>query len=975
MPAGPHDDPSAITVLYTSRGSSLFAGLYRDLWLRTIAALALIALAVGAGWTGTNALIGRNIRRIADAAGRLRERDFRTRVAKDVSGSEFQLIAVQLDEMAKELELREREWRSSIERQAHQVDLLRRIAQTDPLDEVLASICEFAEEQVPGARASLLLVNADRRVTSCIAPHLPQSYWTRLIGVTAVSGAGSCGTAIAENRVVVSDDIETDSLWIHYRHLAGAHGLRACWSYPVVSAGNRVLGSFALYFDVQRAPRTDELPVSRMAAELAAVAIDRHYTGEALAQSEAEYRSLFETNPYPMWVSETTSGRFLAVNESAIKHYGFSRDAFLGMRVSDLDASPSRTNVNAETSEHHGDVPPAANGIRLHRDARGDTLEVELAYFPLRFQGRNATLALISDVTYRSTLTHTIREQKEFFSLLMGSTVEAICGLDENGCCTFANAACERLLGYSAKELVGRPMHALTHSKHEDGSPYDEASCQIQNGIASGTHVHVDDEVFWRKDGTSLPVEYWAYPVVREGRIAGSIVTFIDTTERRRQQEELRRRATFDDLTGLLNRPSFVTALESRLQRVDVSECRPIVAIMDLDGFKEVNDSLGHAAGDELLRGVARRLTEMLGPSADLGRLGGDEFAFVLEERDGLPTASRIESIINIIRQPFSISGLDLEIRGSVGAARFPGAGTDVDTLLRSADAAMYFAKKEGQGFALTDRIDAGSTRPFLLSELRRALQEEEFVLHFQPTIPLQGQSLFGFEALIRWNHPCLGTVSPDDFMPMIEVSDLIHPLTEWVISSAISSFKEIVDVWPDSFVAVNVSMRNLINQRFASRVRSLLDEHQFPARNLKIEVTESAVMSDPERTQKALNDLHAQGIRIAIDDFGTGHSSLAYLQKLPVDDLKIDRSFVGDILGNHSSRTIVLTIISLAHSLGISVTAEGIETEDVMQMLRRAGCDYGQGYHIGRPMAFDLLQGWLKATQFLEDCRVNRRA
>ncbi|WP_232039199.1 EAL domain-containing protein [Ralstonia wenshanensis] len=975
MAAGPQDDPSAITVLYTSRGSSLFAGLYRDLWLRTIAALVLIALAVGAGWTGTNALIGRNIRRIADAAGRLRERDFRTRVANDVSGSEFQLIAVQLDEMAKELERREREWQSSIERQSHQVDLLRRIARTDPLDSVLASICEFAEEQVPGARASLLLVDEDRRVTNCIAPHLPKTYWLGLIGVKAVSGAGSCGTAIAENRVVVSSDIETDSLWVDYRHLAGAHGLRACWSYPVVSAGSRVLGSFALYFDVQRVPHTDELPVSRMAAELAAVAIDRHYTGEALSQSEAEYRSLFETNPYPMWVSETTSGRFLAVNESAIKHYGFSREAFLGMRVSDLDVPATLANESDATSEHPDAVAPVENGIRLHRDARGDTLEVELAYFPLRFQGRNATLALISDVTYRSTLTHTIREQKEFFSLLMGSTVEAICGLDQNGCCTFANAACERLLGYSAKELIGRPMHALIHSKHEDGSPYNVASCQIQNGIASGVHVHVDDEVFWTKGGTPLPVEYWAYPIVRDGQIAGSIVTFIDTTERRRQQEELRRRATFDELTGLLNRSSFVTALESRLRRADIMDRRPVVAIMDLDGFKEVNDSLGHATGDELLREVARRLLGMLGPSADIGRLGGDEFAFVLEEMDDLPTSGRIEAIMNFLRQPFSISGLDLEIRGSVGAARFPGAGSDVDSLLRSADAAMYFAKKEGQGFALTDSIDAGSTRPFLLSELRRALQEEEFELHFQPTIPFQGQSLFGFEALIRWNHPNLGMVSPDDFMPMIEVSDLIHPLTEWVIASAVSRFKEIVNVWPDAFVAVNVSMRNLMNQKFASRVRALLEEHRFPTRNLKIEVTESAVMSDPDRTQRALNDLHALGVRIAIDDFGTGHSSLAYLQKLPVDDLKIDRSFVGDILENHSSRTIVLSIISLAHSLGISVTAEGIETEDVMQMLRSAGCDYGQGYHIGRPMAFDLLHGWLDATQFLEAFSADRKS
>lgn len=962
MPAGPHDDPSAITVLYTSHGSIVFAGLYRELWLRALAALALIALAVSAGWTGTNALIGKNIRRIADAAARLRERDFRTRVAHEVSGSEFQLIAVQLDEMAKELELRERDWMSSIERQSHQVDLLRRIAQAEPLDGILRSLCEFAEEQVPGAQASLLLVDEDRYVTRYIAPKLPESYCKNLIGARAMSGAGSCGTAITERRVIVSEDIESDPLWADFRDLATAHGLRACWSYPVISTGDRVFGSFALYFNEQRAPRPDELPVSRMAAELAAVAIDRYQTGEALAQSEAEYRSLFETNPYPMWVSERTSGRFLAVNDSAIQHYGFSREAFLALRVSDLDAPDRQADERGPTSAG-GEAPPvAAKGVALHRDARGDTLEVEVAYFPIRFQGTHATLTLISDVTYRSALTHTIREQKEFFSLLMGSTIEAIRGLDENGCCTFANAACERLLGYSAKEMVGKPMHALVHGRHEDGSPYELASCQIQNSIASGTHVHVDSEVFWKSDGTSLPVEYWAYPIVRDGRVAGSIVTFIDTTERRRQQAELRRRATFDDLTGLLNRPSFVAALEARLQRADVHERRPVIAILDLDGFKEVNDSLGHATGDQLLRGVAERLSDQLGPNADVGRLGGDEFAFVIDEGHGAAIVARIEAVMESIRRPFSISGLDLAINGSVGAARYPGAGVDVDTLLRSADAAMYVAKKEGHGFTLTDRVDAGTPRPFLLSELRRALQEEEFFLLLQPIIPLQGQPHFGFEALIRWNHPRLGVVGPGEFMPMVEVSDLIHPLTDWVIETAVLQLKSIINRWPNTFVAVNVSMRNLMDQNFSSRVESLLEKHRFPTNHLKLEVTESAVMADPDRTLRALGELHGLGVRIAIDDFGTGYSSLAYLQKLPVDDLKIDQSFVSDLSESHASRTIVLSIISLAHSLGISVTAEGIESEESMQMLRTAGCDFGQGYYIGRPMPFDAVDGWLKS-------------
>ncbi|VVD60279.1 membrane protein [Pandoraea eparura] len=836
--AGSPDDPSAIIVLYTSRGSSVFASLRRDLWLGTLVAAALILLAVGAGWTGTNALIGRNIRRIANAAARLRERDFSTRVASEVSGSEFQLIAIQLDEMAKELDLRERDWQTSIDRQSHQVELLRRIAQTEPLNGILESICEFAEEQVPGSRASLLLVDDDHFVVSCVAPGLPEAFREGLIDARAVHSAGSCGTAIAEHRAVISEDIENDPLWANYRDLASAHNLRACWSYPVVSTGDRVSGSFALYFSEHRTPGSNELPVSQMAAELAAVAIDRHRTGEALSQSEAEYRSLFDTNPYPMWVSDKVTGRFLAVNDSAITQYGYPREALLGMQVSELDVSYGE--AEEEDSVHSAHAPALhAKSVKLHRDARGGMLEVEVAYFPLVFKGRNATLALISDVTYRSKLTHTIQEQKALFSLLMDSTVEAIYGVDQNGLCTFANAACERLLGYSAAYMAGQSMHTLVHHRREDGSTYDPAACRIHNSIESGSHVHVDDEVFWKSDGSPMPVEYWAYPIVRDGKVNGSIVTFIDTTERRRQQEELRRRATYDGLTGLLNRSSFVLALESRLARADAHNRRPVVAILDLDGFKEINDSLGHAAGDNLLRDVAERLCNVIDSSGDVGRLGGDEFVFVLDEIDARSINTSVEAVLEAIRQPFSISGLDVQISGSIGAARFPGAGLDADTLLRSADAAMYAAKKDGHGFTLTERVDSGIPRPFLMSELRHALQKNEFVLYFQPKVSLQGQTRIGFEALLRWNHPELGMVGPGEFMPMIELSDLIHPLTDWVIDSAVSQFRAVVDTWPDAFIAVNVSMRNLIDQQFASRVRALLELHHFPMDRLKLEVTE----------------------------------------------------------------------------------------------------------------------------------------
>ncbi|WP_293030244.1 EAL domain-containing protein [Pandoraea sp.] len=958
--AGPSNDPSSIVVLYASRGSEMLANLRHGLWGGAVFALLLILLSVSAGWAGTNALIGRNIRRIAEAATRLRERRFESRVADDVSGREFKLIAVQLDEMAKELAQREQQWQSSVQRQAMQVELLRRIAQNDPLDAILASICEFAEQQIPDARACLLIVDEQGYVTDCIAPQLPDSFRRMFIGQQAKSGAGSCGTAITERRAIISDDIASDDLWVDYRGLAMEYGLHACWSYPIISAGNRVFGSFALYFKTPKKPGAGEFSISQMGAELAAVAIDRHTTGEALSQSEAEYRSLFESNPYPMWVSDTATGKFLAVNTTAVGHYGFSKDELLGMREADLElAHPADSRVR--------DASPRS---RLHRNANGDVLEVETTYFPLRFQGREASLALVSDVTYRSSLTKTISDQNALFSLLMNSTVEAIYGVDKNGCCTFANAACERLLGYAASELVGRSMHRLIHHSREVGQPYPLSSCRIHNRIDSNAHIHLDDEVFWRKDGRPLPVEYWAYPIVRAGTVTGSIVTFIDTTERRRQQDELRRRATFDGLTGLLNRASFVAVLASRLERAASEQRSLIVALLDLDGFKEVNDHLGHSAGDQLLGEIAARLAATLGATAEIGRIGGDEFVFVMDGADEQTVIGYIKAVLESVRQPFSISGLDIQISGSVGAATFPGAGSDVDTLLRSADAAMYAAKREGCGVSLTDRIDAGSSRPFLMSELRRAMQDEQFLLHFQPKVSLQGRRRIGFEALLRWKHPALGLVGPCEYMPMLELSDLIHPLTEWVIESAVTQFVGLARQCPHAFVSVNVSMRNLLDLGFSAKVRRLLDRHDFPAHQLKLEVTESTLMSDPERTKKALDELHAQGVRIAIDDFGTGYSSLSYLQKLPVDDLKIDRSFVMDMSDSEASKTIVRSIISLAHSLGITVTAEGIETEETLALLRGAGCDFAQGYFIGRPMPFDALLDWIDDSDWCANMR-----
>ena len=601
--AGPENDPSAIIVLYTSPGGTVFSQLRRDLWISGLIALTLVILAGGAGWAGTNLLIATNVRRLAGAADNLRKRQFHVRVAKDVSGSEFKKIAVQLDAMADELELRERDWQSSITRQFHQIDLLRRIAQNDPIEEILEGICKFSEEEVPGAIASLIIVDENGFVTRCISRKLPSSFKNFLVDSWDASRSGSCGAAIAERRIVISEDVRTDPLWIDYRDVASENAIRACWSYPILSQGNKALGSFALYFSEKRAPTSGELSISRMAAELATVAIDRYIISQELTRSELEYRSLFESNPSPMWIIEKETKAFLAVNDCAITHYGFSRNAFLNMSEHDLEFVP-----NIYPGEEMAGV--SCNGIKYHRDSRGNTLQVELANFPTIFQGKDAVLTLISDVTYKNALTHTIHEQNELLSLLMNSTAEAIYGVDHRGKLTFANKACGTLLGYSPDELRDTIMHDLVQHDQLSRLIHSSDFQEIQSALVNGVYAHSDDEVLRRADGSSLPVEYWIYPIFKNNQFTGSIVTFLDVTERRVQKNELIRRATFDELTGLLNRPSFVLALADCLTKARRQGRHPAVVILDLDRFKEINDSLGHATGDKLLRQVADVMTQ-----------------------------------------------------------------------------------------------------------------------------------------------------------------------------------------------------------------------------------------------------------------------------------------------------------------------------------------------------------------------------
>jgi diguanylate cyclase (GGDEF)-like protein len=434
----------------------------------------------------------------------------------------------------------------------------------------------------------------------------------------------------------------------------------------------------------------------------------------------------------------------------------------------------------------------------------------------------------------------------------------------------------------------------------------------------------------------------------------------------RRQAEENAHLALHDTLTDLPNRTLFRDRVQQAILRAAREGDGVAVMLMDLDRFKEVNDTLGHHSGDVVLRQLSRRLSEALRESDSIARLGGDEFALLLPKVAGAPAAIQAaERVTDVLDQPFVLQDLPIALEGSIGIALYPEHATDVDTLVQRADVAMYAAKGTQRPYALYDPADDEYSpgRLGLVGELRRAIDERELVLHYQPKANLATGEITGAEALIRWQHPERGLLSPAEFVPLAEHTNLIKPLTHYVLEEALTQCRAWHHQGLKLPVSVNIASRNLLDSELPNELAELLEGRGVGPELLELEITESTIMADPLRALDVLSRLHELGIRLAIDDFGTGYSSLAYLSGLPVDEVKIDRGFVMDMGENQKNATIVRSTIDLGRNLGLIVVAEGVETESTWETLRTIGCDAAQGYFLSRPVPASELGGWLAKT------------
>ena len=572
-------------------------------------------------------------------------------------------------------------------------------------------------------------------------------------------------------------------------------------------------------------------------------------------------------------------------------------------------------------------------------------------------------VSLYDDITERRRA----EQRQQLADLVFEQSPEAIAVLDKDRRIVSVNPAFCQIERVEAASVIGA---VFMPTVREDGWP-----------------AQIDVEVIWqmltaqgrfsgetlgrRADGSSYP--RWLTMVMLRDAHSGQanhvVALFSDVTERKHAEESIQHLAHHDPLTGLSNRFSLLARLEQAMADCQRGDEMLALLFLDLDRFKNINDSLGHHVGDELLMKVAGRLSRSVRASDVVARLGGDEFVVVLQGMADVTSVTHMaDKLLQTLSEPYLLEQRELHVTPSIGIALFPDDSSSVDALMRNADAAMYHAKALGRAnfqFFTEELNRAAAVRLELESKLRRAISRGEFALHYQPQLSSRDGHVVGGEALIRWLHPEHGLISPATFIPIAEETRLIVEIGTWALQAACRQAR----IWADRGLgnlrlSVNLSPRQLRDSRLPELVASILDETGLDPDLLELEITESSVMEQPERAIEILHALKAQGIHIAIDDFGTGYSSLSYLKLFPIDRLKIDRSFVSDIENDPDDAAIVTAAVSLAHNLGLSVVAEGVESAVQTETLRALGCDELQGYHFSTPLDADAFEAYVRRSR-----------
>ena len=1020
-----------------------------------------------------------------------------------------------------------------------QIDIMELVVAQLPLESILNKLITTIENQALGMVGSILLVNDKKQIEHISAPSLPAEMIHAMNGMAIGPNAGSCGTSIYFNKPIYVTDIATDPLWDDYRSIALPWGFRSCWSTPIRSSKQTVIGSFALYYRTPCLPNDSHLNIIYAATHLAAIAIEYRRLLDQFRINEQRYQQLFECAPEGMALVHTDTLEFLDVNEFLCHLLGYERSELIGFTMpqilhshnewncmkncfqgfhnkpvecrlrhrngtlftAEISASASHnqqrviiirdvskrkqvelrvrrlTQLYAALSECNqaiirtssmmelfpllcrdavehggmdmawiGEIDPVTlrlraiavygkqadyvNGLDISIDPssplsqgpvgqsyrsqspmwcqdfantpglahwheraksygwgscailplwRGGSIQGFFLLYSytigiLDDSAQALLLEMASDISFawdnfdlqadRQRTHLALAERETHLRTILETQPECVKLVDEHGKIIEINRAGLDMLELdSLEDLENRPLTQFV-------APIDQNRLtELHAFVMQGKMQRLEFSMITAK-GAVRHVETYAAPLRHpSGEVRAMLAITRDLTERRSSQERIQYLANFDTLTGLPNRTYLEEHLRYTLQLARRNEDHLALLFIDLDNFKNINDSLGHFEGDQVLKHVTHQMRMILRNEDILARLGGDEFVLFLPGCEASGTAQVASKLLLAMGAPYMASHYELRMTASIGISLYPNDGDSLETLTRAADLAMYRAKQAGRNqfcFFTQDMHAAMINNLQMVSALRSGLENHAFHLVYQPKIRLDNGACTGLEALLRWTDPIMGPISPDRFIPIAEESGLILPLSEWVIRSVLAQLQQ----WqlhdkPLLPISVNVSASQFRQSQFSDLINQWLHEYGVAPQWLELELTESVAMTDAETEGAQMLRIRNQGVILTIDDFGTGYSSLSYLKRFQVHKLKIDQSFIRDIASDPDDRAIVTAIIDMSHHLGFTVIAEGVETELQQKFLATHHCDEAQGFLYSRPLPIKQLEPFLGDRHF----------